>query len=127
VCLMFQLCDKGGGGAGKYADVPGYNAQLVLSVLVPKRWQARVEEGFVQLVGHMQKDIAFPDVLRGQLKLATDDPLGMNLPYAAYEAMLHTKSKTQLRSILKAFKGLGSKSIERISLCQRVLDEMDSE
>ena len=34
---------RNGGGAYKYCDSPGYRAQLVLSLWVPKRWKRMVE------------------------------------------------------------------------------------
>ena len=123
VCLMFELCNHGGGGAAKYADVPGYRAQLVLSLWVPTRWQGMVKGWFAALVAKMEKKRSFPDVLRGQLTPATDDPLGMTLPYAPFEAMLRTKNGAQVRTLLSAFKEIGSKSIKRVDICQRILDE----
>jgi hypothetical protein len=125
VCLMFSTCDNGG-GAYKYCDVPGYRAQLVLSLWVPKRWKGMVESGFSALVAEMEKKRSFPDVLRGQLMPATDDPLGMKLPYAPFEAMLRKKNDTQLRTFLRAFKGMGSKSTKRVEICKGILDERSS-
>ena len=85
-----------------------------------------VESGFSALVAEMEKKRSFPDVLRGQLMPATDDPLGMKLPYAPFEAMLRKKNDTQLRTFLRAFKGMGCRSTKRVEICQGILDERSS-
>ena len=123
VCLMFLQCRLGGGGGAKYADVPGYRAQLVLSLWVPTRWKQTVEKGFSALVAEMEKTRSFPDVLRGQFMPATDDPMGMKLPYAPFEVNMRKKNDAQVRTFLKAFKEMGSKSIKRVDICQRIVDE----
>jgi len=71
----------------------------------------------------MEKKRSFPDVLRGQFMPATDDPMGMKLPYAPFEVNMRKKNDAQVRTFLKAFEGMGSKSIKRVDICQRILDE----
>ena len=89
---------------------------------MPKRWQALVEEGFRELVAAMEEKPSFPDVLRGQLMPATDDPLGMKLPYDKLEKRHRTLRDARLRELLACFKGKGSKSLARITILQRILD-----
>ena len=114
-CLMFGTKYKPG-GALKNAYTNGIIGQATFSLWVPEQYGERVYMSCNELAFGMENHDSFPDVLKGQFKEASDDPLGLELPMKLFNEMLRDEPDDELVWIIGHLKE-HTDSVLRIGAC----------
>jgi hypothetical protein len=86
------------------------------SLWVPEQYGERVALWCNELAAKMEKHDSFPDILKGQFKEASDDPLGLELPMKLFNQMLRDEPDDELVWIIGHLQ-VHTDSVVRIGAC----------